>query len=87
MSLVGAVIAYSLGKTLFIRPTTGPDEMIGLVGRSESVINPRGKVFVRGEYWNVVADTPIEAGESVEVLSVEGLILRVRKAVSPDSAR
>ncbi len=87
LSLVGAVIAYSLGKTLFIRPTTGPDEMIGLVGRSESVINPRGKVFVRGEYWNVVADTPIEAGESVEVLSVEGLILRVRKAVSPDSAR
>ena len=63
-----------------------PDEMIGRVGRSESAIDPRGKVFVRGEYWNVVADTPIEAGESVEVLSVEGLVLRVRRAVSSDGA-
>jgi membrane-bound serine protease (ClpP class) len=87
LSLVGAIIAYSLGRTLFIRPTTGPDEMIGMVGRSESVIDPRGKVFVRGEYWNVVADTPIEADEPVEVLSVEGLILHVRKAISKDVAR
>ncbi|MBW1882699.1 MAG: nodulation protein NfeD [Deltaproteobacteria bacterium] len=87
LSVVGVVIVYSLGKTLFIRPTMGPDEMIGMVGRSESVIDPRGKVFVRGEYWNVVADTPIEAGESVEVLSVKGLVLHVRKAKSNDVAR
>ncbi len=87
LSLVGVVIVYSLGKTLFIRSTTGPDEMIGMVGRSESVIDPRGKVFVRGEYWNVVADSPIEAGESVEVLSVKGLVLHVRKAKSNDVAR
>ena len=39
-----------------------------------------GKVFVRGEYWNVVSDEAIERDEPVEILSVEGLTLRVRRA-------
>lgn len=39
-----------------------------------------GKVFVHGEYWNAVADEPIEIGVSVEVIGVDGLRLRVRRA-------
>ncbi len=82
MSLIGAVIAYSLGRTMLTRQIAGMDEMIGLVGRSESPIDRKGKVFVRGEYWNVVADERIEAGVPVEVLAVEGLTLRVRPAAT-----
>ena len=33
MSLFGAAIAYSLGRTLFAQQTAGVDEMVGLVGR------------------------------------------------------
>jgi len=86
MSIFGAVIAYTLGRTLFSQQTAGVDEMIGLVGRCESAIpGPRegagkGKVFVRGEYWNCTAEEPIAAGDSVEILAIEGLTLRVRSA-------
>jgi membrane-bound serine protease (ClpP class) len=96
MSLFGALIAYSLGRTLFANQTTGVDEMVGLVGRCESVIQPhagkedspssptssrgKGKVFVRGEYWNCTADESIAEGEAVEIVGIHGLTLRVRKA-------
>ena len=65
---------------------SGVDEIIGLVGKSASALDPKGKVFVRGEYWNVeVVDPsagPIEEGEAVQVVDVEGLTLRVRRAGS-----
>jgi membrane-bound serine protease (ClpP class) len=62
------------------RQTAGVDEMIGLIGRCETPIDPTGKVFVRGEYWNSVADEKVDVGTPVEVLGVEGLTLRVRRA-------
>ena len=91
MSIFGAVIAYSLGRTLFAQQTAGVDEMVGLIGRCAVTIDPtnrgsengpRGKIFVRGEYWNCVADELIEVGQSVEVVSIQGLTLCVRKPVS-----
>lgn len=91
LSLFGALIAYSLGRTLFARQTAGVDEMIGLVGRCETTIEAQsaddptpstGKIFVRGEYWNCTAGEPIATGEPVEIVSIKGLTLRVRKAPS-----
>ena len=41
-----------------------------------------GKVFVRGEYWDVIADEQIESDAAVEVTAVEGMKLRVRRASS-----
>jgi membrane-bound serine protease (ClpP class) len=38
----------------------------------------RGKVFVEGEYWDVVSDTPIEPGQSVEIIAIDGLTLKVK---------
>jgi len=40
------------------------------------------KVFIRGEYWNARADQAIVSGDPVEVESVDGLVLRVRRAES-----
>lgn len=82
LTLIGGVIAYSLSKTLWTRQTVGLDEMVGLVGRSISRIDPTGRVFVRGEYWNVVSDEPIEADAEIQVIEVDGLRLRVRPADS-----
>jgi membrane-bound serine protease (ClpP class) len=62
------------------RQTAGVAEMIGLVGRAEDALMPEGSVFVRGEYWTARADQPIAAGERVEVVAVEGMRLRVRRA-------
>ena len=40
-----------------------------------------GRVFVRGEYWNARSDEEISAQTSVEVTAVEGMRLRVRRAI------
>jgi membrane-bound serine protease (ClpP class) len=80
MSVLGAFIVYSLSRTFMSRQTAGVDEMVGMVGRCEATIDPKGKVFVRGEYWNSVADEKIAAGDPVEILEIQGLTLRVRPA-------
>lgn len=80
MSVLGAFIVYSLTRTFSSKQTAGVEQMIGLIGRCETTLDPVGKVFVRGEYWNSVADERVDAGSPVEVLGVEGLTLRVRRA-------
>jgi membrane-bound serine protease (ClpP class) len=81
MTVLGGLIVYSLGRTFMSEQTAGVDEMIGLLGRSETALDPKGKVFIRGEYWNSVADETIAQGEQVEVLEIQGLTLRVRRAL------
>jgi len=80
MTVLGIFIVYSLSRTFMSRQTAGVDEMVGLVGLCETAIDPTGKVFVRGEYWNSVADEKIAAGDQVEILEIVGLTLRVRPA-------
>jgi len=53
------------------------------VGTATTALSPRGKVFVRGEYWTGEASETVEAGESVEVVSLEGLSLRVKRVGNP----
>ncbi len=80
MSVLGAFIVYSLTRTFSSKQTAGVEQMIGLIGRCETTLDPTGRIFVRGEYWNSVADERVDAGSPVEVLGVEGLTLRVRRA-------
>ena len=74
------VVVFALGRSLWVDQTAGVDELIGLVGRTTTVLAPDGKVFVRGEYWNCVADGAIDVGDAVEVVGIQGLTLRVRRA-------
>ena len=79
-AVFGGVVVFALGRSLWVDQTAGVDELIGLVGRSTTVLSPDGKVFVRGEYWNAEADGEVGVGEPVEVTGVDGLLLRVRRA-------
>jgi membrane protein implicated in regulation of membrane protease activity len=36
-------------------------------------------VFVHGEYWNARADGDVDAGERVEVIGFDGMVLKVRR--------
>jgi membrane-bound serine protease (ClpP class) len=78
-----AIVVFSIGRTIWVRQTAGVDEMIGMLGRSSSALDPDGKVFIRGEYWNAHADEPIATGEPIEVIAVDGLRLRVRRSHPP----
>jgi membrane-bound serine protease (ClpP class) len=62
------------------RPLTGAAGMVGARGTADTVLEPEGWVTVAGERWRGVADAPIPAGQPVQVTSVEGLRVRVRKA-------
>ncbi len=78
------MVAFLVGRSLMKDQVAGVDEMIGLVGRTSTALDPAGKIFIRGEYWNVEAEEPVEAGEAVEVVAVDGLRLRVRRALGAD---
>jgi len=60
------------------RVTTGG---AGLVGSRAMVIertDRRGRVRLGDEIWNAASDAPLEVGNEVEIMGVDGLVLRVR---------
>ncbi len=61
----------------------GVEGLIGAIGVAETNLNPEGKVFIEGEIWDAVSETPIEDGKEVRVVRVEGLKLIVEKKEKP----
>lgn len=61
------------------RPLTGAEGLPGLRGQAATDLDPEGWVIVQGERWRARAEARVAHGEAVEVLSVDGLELRVRK--------
>ena len=61
---------------------TDPKRLIGQVGTTTTALTPRGSVLIAGEQWSAVSDsgTALPSGESVIILEVDGLVLKVFKA-------
>lgn len=58
---------------------TGKEAMVGKNAPALAHIDQHGgKVFIEGEYWNAVSDTPIEPGQLVQIVDITGLTLKVR---------
>jgi membrane-bound serine protease (ClpP class) len=59
--------------------TTGIAELVGATAVVRTPLTPRGQVFLHGERWAAVTDDeqPIERGQTVQVVSVDGLLLHV----------
>jgi membrane-bound serine protease (ClpP class) len=53
------------------------DGIIGVTGIAQTLIDPHGTVFVRGELWPAHSATPIAAGETVLVAGLIGVVLDV----------
>jgi membrane-bound serine protease (ClpP class) len=57
----------------------GAETMLGKTVNALSRIDPAGgRVFIEGENWNAVSETPVEAGQPVVVTGIEGLTLKVK---------
>lgn len=73
---------FVVGKGLRaqFRPVqTGAEGMVGQTGTAVGRVDAKGgKVFVEGEYWSAVSDAPVEDGQTVEVVAVRGLQLKVK---------
>ena len=74
------VVVRAVLRTRRLPSRSGSGALLGKEGVATTDLAPRGAVHVNGEEWSAVADVgPIQAGERVEVLAVEGLTLRVHR--------
>lgn len=83
--MVAAVVIFLLTRVVRAhraRPITGADGLVGEEGAVAVALEPEGKVFVHGEYWDAVADSPIAAGALVVVVKVAGKRLVVAPAAN-----
>ena len=81
VSLFFAGIGYLVLRTHLRRSLTGEAGMVGERGTAYTPLQPEGRVFVHGEYWQAVSEEPVNQGETVEVVAVENLKLRVRRVL------
>lgn len=75
-----AFFAFAVGfglKAQKRRPTTGAQGLIGETGKTITAVGPKGQALIHGEYWSVQSAEPIEKGESVQVVDMDGLTLHV----------
>jgi membrane-bound serine protease (ClpP class) len=61
------------------RAQTGAEGLVGKAGEADTDLDPEGWVLVQGERWRAHAEGRVARGEKVDVVSMEGLRLRVRK--------
>jgi membrane-bound serine protease (ClpP class) len=71
--LLSLVVRARAGKVI-----TGAAGMLGETGVARTPLQPAGKVFVRGEYWDAESPCPVAEGAAVRIVAVEGLKLRVK---------
>ena len=80
--VTAAFFAFIVGAGLraqFLPVRAGKETMIGKSVTALSRIDARGgKVFIEGEYWNVVSEVPIDENQPVEIIRLEGLTLTVK---------
>jgi membrane-bound serine protease (ClpP class) len=72
-------VSYLVFRAHKAKPALGFEGLIGEIGEVRAKLNPAGKIFVHGEYWNAEGDTEIEVGEKVEVIGSRGMVLKVRR--------
>lgn len=90
LSVILAVVVFivgTLGMLVMLvirahshRPVTGVSSYIGGIAEVSQPLNPEGKVFFNGSYWNAVCTTPLPRGAKVRVVAVD----RLRLVVEPD---
>jgi len=89
-ALVVAVFSiWVLGRLVRLRkvkPTIGREEMIGMVGEAREDFDRRGRVYVHSELWTAETTAPVEDGQKVRVVELDGLRLRV-EPLSEDADR
>ena len=80
--LTAAFFIFVVGKGIraqFKPACTGREAMIGRTVNAQSRIDSQGgKVFIEGEIWNAVSEIPVETGQTVEVVGIVGLTLKVK---------
>jgi membrane-bound serine protease (ClpP class) len=79
--VTAAFFVFVIGKGLraqLLPVRAGSETMVGKTVTTLTPIDSRGgRIFVEGEYWNAVSDTPIDKGEVAEIAELQELTLKV----------
>ena len=80
--ITAAFFVFVIGKGLRAQTLAGEGGRETMIGKTVTALTPidsrGGRIFVEGEYWNAVSDTPMEKGEPVQIAAVQGLTLKVK---------
>lgn len=88
--LIAGLVLFLLNRVLNVhrrRPLTGQEGMVGEEGRVVVALDPVGKIFVHGEYWEAVAPRSLALGERVRVVKVHGDRLEVEPVHDTSTAQ
>lgn len=82
-SLIFIGVVYLALKARQRAVVSGQEEMIGAVGEALEAIQNEGRVRVHSELWHARVNQPVERGNKIRVVGMEGLVL----IVEPYSAK
>ena len=80
---VAFIVIFLLARVLRShrsKPLTGAKGLVGEFGEAAGALEPSGKVYVHGEYWDAISSAPVPDGDRVRVVKVVGLMLEVEPA-------
>jgi membrane-bound serine protease (ClpP class) len=79
MSGIFGFVVYKVAQARRMKVKVGPERLMGKTGIAMSPLKPQGEVRVEGQIWRAeTIGAHINTGDPVEVVSREGLILRVK---------
>jgi membrane-bound serine protease (ClpP class) len=76
-ALITAFLFSIAARARANKAVSGAEGMIGQIGTAVEALNPAGRIFVHGEYWNAASSTPIPSGTHARVVAIHGLQLSV----------
>ena len=82
-ALIALVVSLFVESLLVLTNVYRIIDKEGIVIEDIDSLNCTGKVKVKGELWSAIADTDIEKGSKIKVISVNGVKLKVEKISSP----
>jgi len=62
------------------KAVTGSESMLDLLGEAKTNISPSGQVLINGEIWRAESTQKIKAGELIQVIGVNGLVLQIKRS-------
>lgn len=81
LSLIFLFLIYLAVRAHMQKAATGREGLVGEIGTAQTDLNPEGRVFVHGEYWNAEAVEDIPKGTKVRVIEVlSNLKIKVKRA-------
>ncbi len=84
---IGGVFFFAIYKVVQLRrrkPATGRESLVGREAQTRQALDPVGMVYLNGELWRATSiDGPVPAGRLVQVVGMDGLLLRVAPVPQP----